>query len=358
MNKKVVNHSDHIKSLGICIGASTLSMVTLQKDRRGDVSIVDAFLKVHHGNPQQLFESTIETLPLKEYAKVAVTGRKFRHLVNLTSIPEPEAVEEAFLHINGKGPQVQAIVSAGSETFMLYHLGRDGRISSVHAGNKCASGTGEFFLQQIKRIGIGLEDAVRLARSEEPYEVSGRCSVFCKSDCTHATNKGIPKERVTAGLCQMMAGKILELVKQVSSERIMVIGGCALNTVMIDYLKKEIPRSRFPRRRPISKPWDAPCGLWKTKPCPFPISGSCSRRSAIPSSTCRRSRMRRPWWNSRPPPGERRRTGIAASWASMSDRQPRRPSWSEWTMIRSLPPIICGRTAIPCGRHDPATAAS
>ena len=80
-------------------------MVTVKRDHRNNVSIEDTFLKVHHGNPQQLFESVIETLPLKEYARVAVTGRKFRHLVNLTSIPEPEAVEEAFLHINGTGPR-------------------------------------------------------------------------------------------------------------------------------------------------------------------------------------------------------------------------------------------------------------
>ncbi len=269
MKKEAVNHSDHIKSLGICIGASTLSMVTLQKDHQGDVSIMDAFIKVHHGNPQQLFESTIATLSLKEYAKVAVTGRKFRHLVNLTSIPEPEAVEEAFLHVNGKGHQVQAIVSAGSETFMLYHLGRDGRISTVHAGNKCASGTGEFFLQQINRIGIGLEDAVRLARSEEPYEVSGRCSVFCKSDCTHATNKGVPKERVTAGLCLMMAGKILELVKKVSSDHIMVIGGCALNTVMIDHLKKEISQVTIPDEAPYFEALG--CALWALKNDTAPV---------------------------------------------------------------------------------------
>jgi predicted CoA-substrate-specific enzyme activase len=143
---------------------------------------------------------------------------------------------------------------------MLYHLGRDGRISTVHAGNKCASGTGEFFLQQIKRIGIGLEDAVCLARSEEPYKVSGRCSVFCKSDCTHATNKGIPKERVTAGLCLMMAGKIMELVKKVSSDHIMVIGGCALNTVMIDHLRKEVPQVTIPDEAPYFEALG--CALW------------------------------------------------------------------------------------------------
>ena len=73
----------------------------------------------------------------------------------------------------------------------------------------------------------GWKRRVRLARSEEPYEVSGRCSVFCKSDCTHATNKGVPKERVTAGLCLMMAGKILELVKKVSSDAISWSSGAA-----------------------------------------------------------------------------------------------------------------------------------
>ena len=235
-------------------------MVTVKKDMAGNVAVEDAFLKVHHGNPQQLFESTIATLPMQEYDKVAVTGRKFRHLVNLTSIPEPEAVEKAFLHTNGHGRQVQAIVSAGSETFMLYHLGRDGRISSVHAGNKCASGTGEFFLQQINRIGIGLEDAVRLARSEEPYKVSGRCSVFCKSDCTHATNKGVPKERVTAGLCLMMAGKIMELVKKVSSDNVMIIGGCARNDVMIDHLRKDVPHVVIPEEAPYFEALG--CALW------------------------------------------------------------------------------------------------
>jgi hypothetical protein len=44
VKKEAVNHSDHIKSLGICIGASMSPMVTLQKEHRGDVSIVDAFL--------------------------------------------------------------------------------------------------------------------------------------------------------------------------------------------------------------------------------------------------------------------------------------------------------------------------
>ncbi len=161
----VGNRVNHTKTLGICVGSATLSMVTLTKDFAGNASISGVDIKAHHGNPRQALEDAIKGLNRKDYDKVAVTGRRFRRLVNLTSIPEPEAVEHAFLHVNGKGRHVQAIVSAGSETFLLYMIGRDNRISSVHAGNKCASGTGEFFLQQIKRMGMdigGCREAVRI----------------------------------------------------------------------------------------------------------------------------------------------------------------------------------------------------
>jgi predicted CoA-substrate-specific enzyme activase len=78
------------------------------------------------------------------------------------------------------------------------------------------------------------------AADEIPHHVSGRCSVFCKSDCTHATNKGIPKSRVAAGLCQMMANKILELLKDTDRREIMLVGGAARNQMMVAALEKEV----------------------------------------------------------------------------------------------------------------------
>ncbi len=93
---------------------------------------------------------------------------------------------------------------------MVYILDKDGKISTVKTGNKCASGTGEFFLQQIRRMNLDVNDAVKLAKKGRPHKISGRCSVFCKSDCTHALNKGMPIGRVCAGLGNMIAEKILE----------------------------------------------------------------------------------------------------------------------------------------------------
>ncbi|NQV15321.1 activase, partial [bacterium] len=70
---------------------------------------------------------------------------------------------------------------------------------------------------------------------------------FCKSDCTHATNIGVPKGQVVAGLSQMMANKILELLKNTPKDDIMIVGGTTQIKVMMDYLKKNINNLTIPK---------------------------------------------------------------------------------------------------------------
>ncbi len=229
-----------MKALGICLGASSVTAVGLVRTAEGASLIIERQVHAHEGNPRQTLLAVLESLAPQTYDHIAVTGRKFRHFVDLTTIGEPEAVEEAYRQVKPLHRDCPAIVSAGGETFMVYVLDRHGRIGNVVTGNKCASGTGEFFLQQLRRMNVSLEEAAQWAADEPPYTVSGRCSVFCKSDCTHATNKGIPKSRVTAGLCRMMADKIMELLKRVPHRDIMVVGGTTQNRTMIDYLKKAI----------------------------------------------------------------------------------------------------------------------
>jgi predicted CoA-substrate-specific enzyme activase len=233
------------KALGLCLGASTVSVVQVEQDLEDDTAysprVIAHSLHVHEGDPKRTLRRALEGIDVFSFDRIAATGRKFRKFVNLTSISEPEAVEYAYPFVKPAGVDCPAVVSAGGETFMVYVLDRSGRIANVVTGNKCASGTGEFFLQQLRRMSVSLEDAAQFAAVEKPHHVSGRCSVFCKSDCTHATNKGIPRSQVTAGLCQMMANKILELLKKVERRSIMITGGTARNGMMIEYLRREIP---------------------------------------------------------------------------------------------------------------------
>ncbi len=229
------------RSLGICLGASTLSIAEM----------VDGNIKgsriPHSGNIGDIVQRVIgEALP----ARVGVTGRKFRELMTLGSISEPEAVELAFGRIRSQYPDTDCILSAGSESILLYNLDRQGRIRSVVTGNKCASGTGEFFLQQLKRMDLEVQGAIDMAADSEPYDIAHRCSVFSKSDCTHALNKGVEKGRVTAGLCRMMAIKMVELLRSAKSSCAMVIGGISQNSVAMDYLKGFYPQTSIPEEAP------------------------------------------------------------------------------------------------------------
>lgn len=261
-----------MKTLGLCIGASNISLVLLEKDKEGRVKILQARSAPHEGNPRGAIINMVDAALLQSADRVAVTGRKIRSNINASSISEPEAVEYAYNHLKQSYRDVDVIVSAGGETTIAYKLDREGRIINVFTGNKCASGTGEFFLQQIKRMDLEVEEAVSVADLENPYKVAGRCSVFCKSDCTHALNKGAPKERVTAGLCEMMAVKVLELLKKTEHHRVMVVGGASANKAMINFIKKEIPDLFIPGQANYFEAFGA--ALWAleagSKPVPNP----------------------------------------------------------------------------------------
>lgn len=264
-----------LTTLGICLGASTVSVVRIEvmqgrpalKDRP-TITQVESF--VHDGNPQTALVTLLKKIDLNTIDRIAATGRKFREFVNISSIGEPEAVEIAYQYAKPADKSCPAIVSAGGETFMVYVLNAAGQITNVKTGNKCASGTGEFFLQQLRRMDVTLDEAAEWAAVDEPYPVSGRCSVFCKSDCTHATNKGIPKSKVTAGLCRMMAGKILELLKKIPLKNIMVVGGASRNQMMINYLQQSITGLVVPEQAPYFEALGA--ALWaaehETSPVP------------------------------------------------------------------------------------------
>jgi len=223
---------------GACIGASTISIVELKSDSKGGFVIQNVISRSHNGLPREIFEKLIRELRIENFP-IVVTGRKIRNVINHPNISEVEATEIAFKHLFHSKDNFSAIASLGSETFIVYILDRNGNVVDVVTRNQCASGTGEFFLQQIKRMNIGLEDLSKFQNNVSPYKVSGRCSVFCKSDCTHALNKGVPKDEVLAGLAQMMAGKVEELLYKVPKGKVLLVGGVTKNQLVIKFLQQK-----------------------------------------------------------------------------------------------------------------------
>ncbi len=220
---------------GICIGASTVSLVCLESDVLNKPIISYQKSLPHHGNAQAIIQLLLESVKVN---KLTATGRNFKDLLNVHSLSEAETIELALEYLDIK---TDIVVSAGAESFIIYLLDKKLKITKVITGNKCASGTGEFFVQQLKRMNLQLDEVTDITENTIPYNISGRCSVFCKSDCTHALNIGIKKEEIVTGLSQMMASKIINLIPRYKNKNILLIGGTVNNLSFISHLKKELP---------------------------------------------------------------------------------------------------------------------
>jgi predicted CoA-substrate-specific enzyme activase len=233
------------EALGVCLGASSASLVRVARDG-GRARILRAASLPHGGDPAAALLRVLDAQPDWRTLPVAVTGRKLKDLTRLPSLCEPEAVELAVRFALGEEPGPLTLISAGGETFMAYALDASGRVRAVEAGNKCASGTGEFFAQQLARMGLDLAGLDGLDHAAAPHGVSGRCSVFCKSDCTHALNKGAPRDAVAAGLGRMMAMKCLELIGGFPPAPLMLTGGCSANPYLTRFLREELGEVAVP----------------------------------------------------------------------------------------------------------------
>ena len=105
-----------MRALGICCGASTITVVEVE--RAGTAINVGAVAsKAHEGNPKQVVNDLLSDRGFEAYDRVASTGRKLRHILNLTTISEPLATEQAVAFIHQAYPALNAVVSAGGETF-------------------------------------------------------------------------------------------------------------------------------------------------------------------------------------------------------------------------------------------------
>ncbi len=66
-----------MKSLGICAGASSVSLVGMQRTDSGTEILFSRF-QAHDGNPRRVLRELLDQIDnIREY-KIGVTGRKFQ----------------------------------------------------------------------------------------------------------------------------------------------------------------------------------------------------------------------------------------------------------------------------------------
>ncbi|MDR2589755.1 MAG: acyl-CoA dehydratase activase, partial [Oscillospiraceae bacterium] len=228
-----------MQTLGINIGSTSLKMVLIDDNKP-----VWHAAASHEGN----FEATAIRLLKEGKIKIGtptlITGNEGRFIFNASGTLEPLCVEAA---INLLKIDADAIVSMGGEDLIVYSLD-NGKIVNSFSGNKCASGTGEFLMQQLARMDMKPEDIDKIPETSKVYPISTRCSVFMKSDCTHKLNKReASKEDIVFSLSHVMAIKVIDFLKRanIKSGRVVLVGGLTLNKHIIRFVKELAPQIEF-----------------------------------------------------------------------------------------------------------------
>lgn len=243
-----------MNSLGINIGSSNVKATLL--DAHG---IVWSEVIQHEGNFISTLKKIISSRNMPANVKALATGTEGRFLLNINSVIEPLCVEEALKNLNF---DADAAVSMGGEDLIVYTIDKNRKIVTSFSGNKCASGTGEFFKQQLARMNMGLADISKISENSCVMKLSSRCSVFMKSDCTHRLNKGeASKGDIVLSLSNVMATKVIDFLKKakITRGRVLLFGGVTQNSHITSFIREGMPEIDFviPRQAPYFEAYGA-----------------------------------------------------------------------------------------------------
>ncbi len=266
-----------MKSLGINVGSTSLKIVLLDGE-----SIIWSAVQPHEGNFSAVVQKMLSEQDIPEGTPTLVSGNEGRNLFALNNTIEPLCVEAA---LKARGDKVDAVVSMGGEDLIVYTLNEEGTIVNNFSGNKCASGTGEFFKQQLARMDMTLEDSANVSESAQVLPLSTRCSVFMKSDCTHRLNKReATKDDIVLSLSMVMATKVSDFLSRAKLKkgRVLLSGGTTLNKHILRFLKELAPDISFivPPEAPYFEAYGAAI-LARDSGSPFVLGDKLLRQNKV-----------------------------------------------------------------------------
>jgi predicted CoA-substrate-specific enzyme activase len=191
--------------MGIDLGSVSLNIVIIDETR--DIKV--AIYRRTDGRPLIMLRDCLEELgkDFKTFDGITATGSGRKLVGNILGVPDVNEIVTQARATCYFYPTVRTIIEIGGQDSKLIFLDRDAQsgkpIIIDHVLNEvCAAGTGSFLDLQAHRLGISIEDFGALALcSSHPAKISGRCSVFAKSDMVHLQQEGIPKADIVAGLC-------------------------------------------------------------------------------------------------------------------------------------------------------------
>ncbi len=232
--------------MGIDIGSCYIKAVALDPSGR----MVDDHFSPHNGQPLEAIRRFQQQFQ-QDVTAVGVTGS----LSSLLSrggnhrIDDVQSMIRGSSHLDGS---CRNILHLGASGISLMKVSKDGELLDFRTNSVCAAGTGSFLDQQAGRMEIGISECSRFKGVDDPPSVAARCAVFAKSDLIHRQQEGYTIPQLWCGLCRGLSFTIANtlLLGEPLRGKTGVIGGVALNSEVVRWLKQVIGQDLFVIEQP------------------------------------------------------------------------------------------------------------
>jgi len=178
----------------------------------------------------------LEKLGLINIDKAVSTG----YGRNNTDLSLFEAINEIKAHVYG------AIYQSEDKNFILLDIGgQDVKVVKVEKGlatdldlnDKCAASCGRYLENMTSVLEVELAELAK--HHYEPVELNSTCAVFSESELIGKIAEGISLEKLCAGVNYSMYKRLRPLLTKFKGNKLIVSGGVAQNTSIIEYLKAD-----------------------------------------------------------------------------------------------------------------------
>ncbi len=138
--------------------------------------------------------------------------------------------------VQSLAPTAASAIQMGAQSGVFVTGFAGGHAPEFSMNESCAAGTGSFFEDQMERLGLPLESYSELVgRAQTVPRLSGRCSVFAKTDIIHRQQEGVPVEDILQGLCHATVKAFkATIVRNLPVEKpLALVGGTLLNAGVV-----------------------------------------------------------------------------------------------------------------------------
>lgn len=221
-----------MRVLGLDIGSRTIDAVWLEDGRIVDSAVLDT-----GHDPRRTAATLVERHECDRLVATGYGRHSAKEAFGASVVTEIKAYAVGTHHLF---PQAASVLDIGGQDTKVISLGRDGKVVDFEMNDKCAAGTGKFLEVMARALGFEFEEMAAAALvAEDGIAISSMCTVFAESEVTGLVHRGEDLGRISRGLHESIAKRIVSSLVRVGVEGpIVFAGGVAKNRAMVALVRQ------------------------------------------------------------------------------------------------------------------------